>query len=57
MKKFVILVSDRGTNKSIKKFVILVSDRGTNKSIKKFVGNHFCSYLKEIILVYLWIEE
>jgi hypothetical protein len=34
MKKFVILVSDRGTTKSIKEFVILVSDRGTKKSMK-----------------------
>ena len=37
MKKFVILVSDRGTKKSIKEFVILVSHRGTKKSMKKFV--------------------
>jgi uncharacterized protein (UPF0248 family) len=57
IKKFVILVSDRGTKKSMKKFVILVSDRGAKKSMKKFVGNHFCLYLKEIILVYVWIEE
>jgi hypothetical protein len=38
MKKFVILVSDRGTKKSMKKFVILVSDRGT-KEINEKVCN------------------
>jgi uncharacterized protein (UPF0248 family) len=45
MKKFVILVSDRGTTKYIKEFVIIVSDRGTKKSMKKFV----------ILEILLWI--